>query len=155
MTLPTAIQERLVGKKWQRIVLHLVLAVVITLRVGLPESQAAYAAAPPPSVGQATAARTAGDVAQPTLAQAAGDIDPCDIVPIPFESVPPRFPLIDPEAEWGERRRNPAKARAAGLPVTPLRRTVADVLTWDEARGTPDLGIGLTPEEEARLLAGS
>lgn len=78
-----------------------------------------------------------------------------DIVPIPFDSVPPRFPLIDPEAEWGERRRNPAKARAAGMPVTPLRRTVADVLTWDDARGRPELGIGLTPEEEARLLAGS
>lgn len=78
-----------------------------------------------------------------------------DIVQVPFDSVPPRFPLIDPEAEWGERRRNPAKARAAGMPVTPLRRTVTDVLTWDEARGKPELGIGLTPEEEARVLAGS
>ncbi len=39
------------------------------------------------------------------------------------------------------------------MPVTPLRRTVADVLTWDDARGKPELGIGLTPEEEADLLS--
>jgi nucleoside-diphosphate-sugar epimerase len=76
-----------------------------------------------------------------------------EIIPIPFDAVPPRFPLMDPEAEWGERRRNPAKARAAGMPVTPLRQTVADVLTWDTARGTPPLTIGLTPAAETALLA--
>ena len=76
-----------------------------------------------------------------------------DIVPIPFDAVPPRFPLMDPEAEWGERRRSPAKARAAGMPVTPLRTTVADVLQWDLDRGTPELSLGLTPEQEAQLLA--
>ncbi|MER7248091.1 NAD-dependent epimerase/dehydratase family protein [Kribbella sp. NPDC000426] len=75
-----------------------------------------------------------------------------DIVPIPFDSVPPRFPLMDPEAEWGERRRNPAKARAAGMSVTPLRQTVEDVLAWDRDRGTPELKIGLTPEQEEELL---
>ncbi|TCC10512.1 NAD-dependent epimerase/dehydratase family protein [Kribbella soli] len=75
-----------------------------------------------------------------------------DIVPVPFDAVPRRFPLMDPEAEWGERRRNPAKARAAGMPVTPLRTTVADVLQWDHDRGTPPLTIGLTPEAEATLL---
>jgi nucleoside-diphosphate-sugar epimerase len=75
-----------------------------------------------------------------------------DIVPVPFDAVPRRFPLIDPESEWGERRRNPAKARAVGMPVTPLRRTVADVLQWDHDRGTPPLTIGLTPEAEAALL---
>ncbi|MEU8226693.1 hypothetical protein [Kribbella sp. NPDC048915] len=74
-------------------------------------------------------------------------------MPIPFDAVPPRFPLMDPEAEWGERRRNPAKARAAGLPVTPLRRTVADVLAWDRDRGMPPLNLGLTPEQEQQLLA--
>ncbi|MFG1908613.1 NAD-dependent epimerase/dehydratase family protein [Kribbella sp. NPDC048928] len=76
-----------------------------------------------------------------------------DIVPIPFDAVPPRFPLMDPESEWGERRRNPAKARAAGLPVTPLRQTLTDVLHWDTTRGTPPLSIGLTPTDEAALLA--
>jgi len=76
-----------------------------------------------------------------------------DIVPIPFDAVPPRFPLMDPESEWGERRRNPAKARAAGMPVTPLRRTIADVLQWDKDRGEPDLKIGLTPAQEQELLA--
>ena len=76
-----------------------------------------------------------------------------DIIPIPFDAVPPRFPLMDPEPEWGERRRNPTKARAAGMPVTPLRQTVADVLRWDENRGTPPLAIGLTPDAEATLLA--
>ncbi|NUR95352.1 MAG: epimerase, partial [Kribbellaceae bacterium] len=75
------------------------------------------------------------------------------IIPIPFDAVPPRFPLIDPESEWGERRRNPTKSRDAGMPVTPLRQTVADVLTWDTDRGTPDLKIGLTPDDESSLLA--
>jgi nucleoside-diphosphate-sugar epimerase len=73
-----------------------------------------------------------------------------DIVPIPFDAVPPRFPLMDPESEWGERRRNPAKARAAGMSVTPLRQTVEDVLAWDP--GEP-LDVGLTPDAEATLLA--
>jgi nucleoside-diphosphate-sugar epimerase len=86
--------------------------------------------------------RTAADLAGTSV----------DIVPIPFDAVPPRFPLMDPEAEWGERRRNPAKARAAGMPVTPLRQTVADVLRWDHDRGTPPLNIGLTPDQERQLL---
>ncbi|MGW7681948.1 NAD-dependent epimerase/dehydratase family protein [Kribbella sp. NPDC054772] len=75
-----------------------------------------------------------------------------EIVPVPFDAVPPRFPLVDPVSEWGERQRNPAKARAAGLPVTPLPQTVADVLQWDQDRGVPALKIGLTPEQEAELL---
>jgi nucleoside-diphosphate-sugar epimerase len=76
-----------------------------------------------------------------------------DIIPIPADAVPPRFPLVDPEPEWGERRRNPAKARAAGMPVTPLRQTVADVVAWDQSRGAPPLTIGLTPDAETALLA--
>jgi len=39
------------------------------------------------------------------------------------------------------------------MPVTPLRTTVADVLQWDLDRGTPELSLGLTPEQEAQLLA--
>ncbi|MEV5965111.1 NAD-dependent epimerase/dehydratase family protein [Kribbella sp. NPDC051952] len=76
-----------------------------------------------------------------------------DLVQIPTDAVPPRFPLVEPESEWGERRRNPAKARAAGLPATPLAQTIKDLRTWDQSRGEPDLGFGLTPEEEANLLA--
>ncbi|MEU4191281.1 NAD-dependent epimerase/dehydratase family protein [Kribbella sp. NPDC026611] len=75
-----------------------------------------------------------------------------ELVQVPFDAVPPRFPLMDPEAEWGERRRNPAKALAAGMSHTPLRQTVADTLAWDAARGTPDLSVGLTPEQELELL---
>jgi nucleoside-diphosphate-sugar epimerase len=88
------------------------------------------------------------------LIEAAADLSHAavDIVPIPFDAVPPRFPLMDPEAEWGERRRNPAKARAAGMSVTPVRTTVADVLQWDHDRGTPELNLGLTPDQEEELL---
>ncbi len=75
-----------------------------------------------------------------------------ELVQVPTDAVPPRFPLVEPEAEWGERRRNPAKARAAGMPVTPLRQTLADLVAWDQARGEPDLGFGLSPEDEERLL---
>ncbi|TCC41768.1 NAD-dependent epimerase/dehydratase family protein [Kribbella speibonae] len=85
-----------------------------------------------------------------TAAELAGST--VDIVPVPFDAVPRRFPLMDPESEWGERRRNPAKARAAGMPVTPLRTTVDDVLRWDKNRGEPELNIGLTPEQEEQLL---
>jgi nucleoside-diphosphate-sugar epimerase len=87
--------------------------------------------------------RTAADLAGTTV----------DITPIPFDVVPPRFPLMDPEPEWGERRRNPTKSRTAGMPVTPLRQTLADVLTWDNHRGTPPLNLGLTPAAESTLLA--
>ncbi|MFF0264737.1 NAD-dependent epimerase/dehydratase family protein [Kribbella sp. NPDC004536] len=86
--------------------------------------------------------QTAADLAGTTV----------DIIPIPFDAVPPRFPLMDPQAEWGERRRNPTKSREAGMPVTPLRTTVEDVLRWDKDRGEPDLKIGLTAEQEAELL---
>jgi nucleoside-diphosphate-sugar epimerase len=50
-----------------------------------------------------------------------------------------RLPLMEPESEWNSRRRNQAKSRAAGLPVTPLRQTITDLLTWDQDRGTPPL----------------
>jgi len=33
----------------------------------------------------------------------------------------------------------PRRARAAGMPATPLAGTVADVLAWDRARGEPPL----------------
>ncbi|MEI8411313.1 MULTISPECIES: NAD-dependent epimerase/dehydratase family protein [unclassified Kribbella] len=75
-----------------------------------------------------------------------------ELMQVPTDAVPPRFPLVDPEAEWGERRRNPAKARAAGMPVTPLRQTLTDLIAWDQERGEPDLGFGMSPDDEERLL---
>jgi 2'-hydroxyisoflavone reductase len=77
-----------------------------------------------------------------------------ELVPIPADSTPARFPLMEAEAEWGSRRRNPAKGREAGMPVTPLRQTLADILSWDQARGKPPLAndLGLPTEEEQRLL---
>lgn len=76
-----------------------------------------------------------------------------ELVQVPRDAAPARFPLIEPEAEWGERRRNPATARGAGMSVTPFRQTIADLLAWDRDRGTPDLDFGITPEAEATLLA--
>jgi hypothetical protein len=40
------------------------------------------------------------------------------------------------------------------MPVTPLRQTLADILSWDQARGKPPLAneLGLPAEEEQRLL---
>ncbi|MDX3004305.1 NAD-dependent epimerase/dehydratase family protein [Kribbella solani] len=74
-----------------------------------------------------------------------------ELVPVPRDAVPEWFPLVEAETEWNARRRNPAKAQAAGMPVTPLRQTVADVLDWDQ--GTPELTVGLTPEQEEELLS--
>ncbi|GAA3117749.1 nucleoside-diphosphate-sugar epimerase [Kribbella aluminosa] len=76
-----------------------------------------------------------------------------DLVQVPRDAAPARFPLLEPEAEWGGRRRDPAKARAAGMSVTPFRQTVADLLLWDQDRGTPELDYGFTPEQEQQLLA--
>lgn len=63
-----------------------------------------------------------------------------------------RFPLLLPEEEWPSRQRSTAKARAAGMPSTPLAKTIADTLAWDHNRGEPPLTTGPTPTEEAALL---
>jgi nucleoside-diphosphate-sugar epimerase len=88
------------------------------------------------------------------LIEAAADLagSTVELVQVPADAVPERLPLMEPEAEWGYRRRNPAKARAAGMPVTPLRQTVADLLAWDRDRGEPALDVGLSPEDEWKLL---
>jgi 2'-hydroxyisoflavone reductase len=88
-----------------------------------------------------------------TAARVAGS--QVDIVPVPAEAVPPFFPLIRPAAKWPAQQRSPARARAAGLPATPLAVTIADVLAWDRERSEPPLGHGLSPAEEAKLLAGT
>ncbi|HXM54689.1 MAG TPA: NAD-dependent epimerase/dehydratase family protein [Candidatus Dormibacteraeota bacterium] len=76
-----------------------------------------------------------------------------EIVPVPLDVAPPLFPLVRPEPLWPGQQRSAARARAAGMPATPLEVTAADVLAWDRARGEPPLLRGFSPEEEARLLA--
>ncbi|MEV4890624.1 NAD-dependent epimerase/dehydratase family protein [Nonomuraea sp. NPDC055795] len=84
-----------------------------------------------------------------TCARVAGS--EVEIVPVPPESVPPFFPLVRPNRP--SQQRSPAKARAAGLPATPLETTAADVLAWDRERGEPPLRSGFTAAEEQAALA--
>ena len=85
-----------------------------------------------------------------TCARAAGT--QVEIVPVPPETAPPPFfPLI--KADWPAQQRSPARARAAGLPATPLQVTAADVLAWDRQRGEPPLARGFTPAQERAVLA--
>jgi 2'-hydroxyisoflavone reductase len=74
-----------------------------------------------------------------------------EIVPVPAEGRPPLFPLA--RDHWPSQQRDPARARAAGLPATPLEVTAADVLAWDAERGRPPLSKGYTAEQERALLA--
>ena len=86
-----------------------------------------------------------------TCAAAAGtrvEIVPVDV---PADELPPLFPLV--RANWASQQRSSARARAAGLPATPLAVTAADVLAWDRHRGLPPLPVGFPPAQEARLLA--
>ena len=57
-----------------------------------------------------------------TCAAAAGTS--VEIVPVPER----RLPLLQPTRPWSTRQRSAAKAQAAGMPVTPLSVTAADVL---------------------------
>ncbi|MGW1197162.1 NAD-dependent epimerase/dehydratase family protein [Streptomyces sp. NPDC002536] len=74
-----------------------------------------------------------------------------EVVQVPADGVPPMFPLVRPH--WPSQQRSPARARAAGMPATPLEKTAADVLAWDRERGEPPLQRGFSPEEERVLLA--
>ena len=75
-----------------------------------------------------------------------------EIVPVPPDRAPPLFPLV--KTDWPSQQRSPARARAAGMPGTPLEVTAADVLAWDRQRGEPPLSRGFTPEQERAVLAG-
>jgi nucleoside-diphosphate-sugar epimerase len=74
-----------------------------------------------------------------------------EIVPVPQSTAPAFFPLV--RSNWPSQQRSPARARAAGMPATPLEVTAADVLAWDLQRGQPDLDHGFTPEQEQAILA--
>jgi 2'-hydroxyisoflavone reductase len=76
-----------------------------------------------------------------------------ELVPVPADAVPPLFPLVRPERMWTTLQRSAARARAAGMPATPLDVTAADVLAWDRGRGLPPLKQGLSVEQEEQLLA--
>jgi 2'-hydroxyisoflavone reductase len=69
-----------------------------------------------------------------TCARAAGT--EAEIVPVPEV---PGFPLVRPRSAWTSQQRSFARARAAGMPATPLEKTAADVLAWDRERGMPPL----------------
>ncbi|UKY51543.1 NAD-dependent epimerase/dehydratase family protein [Streptomyces inhibens] len=84
-----------------------------------------------------------------TCARVAGS--QVEIVRVSAEGMPPMFPLVRPDRPT--QQRDPARARAAGLPATPLEATAADVLAWDRERGEPPLECGYSPEEERALLA--
>jgi nucleoside-diphosphate-sugar epimerase len=74
-----------------------------------------------------------------------------EIVPVPASTAPRFFPLV--KTFWPAQQRSPARARAAGMPATPLEVTIADVLAWDHRRGEPPLTTGFTPEQELAVLA--
>jgi 2'-hydroxyisoflavone reductase len=74
-----------------------------------------------------------------------------ELIRVPEGTAPPFFPLVRPF--WATQQRSAARARAAGMPATPLPVTIADVLAWDRQRGQPPLGRGFTPEQEAEVLA--
>ncbi|OZM70104.1 epimerase [Amycolatopsis antarctica] len=71
-----------------------------------------------------------------------------ELVPVPPGPEP--FPLVRTDRD--SQCRDAGRARAAGLPATPLAVTAAGVLAWDRARGEPPLLSGPTPAEELRLL---
>jgi len=75
-----------------------------------------------------------------------------EIVPVPSGTAPAMYPLVRPQ--WSTQQRDPARARAAGLPATPLETTIADVLAWDRDRGEPPLDTrGFTPDQEQAVLS--
>ncbi len=88
-----------------------------------------------------------------TCAEVAGSR--IQLVPVPADTAPALFPLVRRQPAWPGQQRSAARARAAGLPATPLAVTAADVLAWDRGRGEPPLSRGFTPEQEQRILAGS
>lgn len=73
------------------------------------------------------------------------------IVPVSPDSATPLFPLV--RTNWPSQQRSPARARAAGMPATPLEVTAADVLAWDRQRGEPPLARGFSLAQEQALIA--
>lgn len=63
-----------------------------------------------------------------------------EVVSVPDGPTPP---LVLGDPSWdGVFRRSAARARALGLPATPLVDTASKVLDWDRSRGLPPLAVG-------------
>ncbi|MDG4533195.1 NAD-dependent epimerase/dehydratase family protein [Streptomyces sp. AV19] len=92
---------------------------------------------------------TLGGLIETCARVAASEVDLVRVFP---EEVPPMFPLV--RECWATQQRSAARARAAGLPATPLEVTVRDVREWDRGRGEPELSVGFSGEEERGLLGG-
>jgi 2'-hydroxyisoflavone reductase len=75
-----------------------------------------------------------------------------ELVPVPERVAGSLFPLVRPESVWTSEQRSSARARAAGMPATPLEVTAADARAWDLARGEPPIPRGFTPEQEEQIL---
>jgi 2'-hydroxyisoflavone reductase len=73
-----------------------------------------------------------------------------EVVPVPAGAGGSFFPLI--RSDWLSQQRSAARARAVGMPATPLAVTAADVLAWDRERGQPPLDGGFTAEQEQIAL---
>jgi nucleoside-diphosphate-sugar epimerase len=99
------------------------------------------------AVGPATPVTLGGLIL--TCARVAGT--EVEVIPVPARLAPPFFPLI--RTDWVTQQRSAARARAAGLPATPLEVTVAGVLAWDRECGEPPLDNGFTAEQEELILA--
>lgn len=84
--------------------------------------------------------------------EAAGsEVEP---VLVPREAIMATFPLVRPDRVWEQSfQRDFSRAREAGLLLTPLATTAADVLAWDRERGEPELGVGPSAEIERTLLS--
>ena len=95
------------------------------------------------AVGPATPVTLGGLIG--TCARVAGtDVE---IVPGAAQSGAAVLPA-DPD-ELATQQRSPARARAAGMPATPLEVTAADVLAWDRQRGEPPL-TGASPLSKSK-----
>jgi len=76
-----------------------------------------------------------------------------EVVAVDPASVDPGFPLVLADPSWDVMfRRSATRARAAGLPATPLEMTATDVRAWDVGRGEPPLAVELSAAREAELL---
>lgn len=93
---------------------------------------------------------TLGDLVHACAAAAGSEIELVEVDPGASAGLP--LILAGP-GEDAIFERSGARARAAGMTATPLRRTAADVLAWDRARGEPPLSVGLSAEDEAKLLS--
>jgi 2'-hydroxyisoflavone reductase len=98
-------------------------------------------------------ALTFGQVLE-TIARGVGHSLP-ELRPVGFDE---RLPLAAPPSDWALMQADLSKPVGEGLSWRPLEQTVADTLDWvskarADGRYTPRPGVGLSPQDEANLLA--